>query len=466
MKRIAVKIKLPTKVKVLIDLLHQAGYDGYVVGGCVRDSLLGIEPHDWDITTNARPQEVIDLFKHSKINVLPLGIEYGTVVAVFGDKKIEVTTYRSDGVYEDNRRPSSVVFENSLISDVSRRDLTINALAYNDTEGLLDYVGGYIDLMNKTIRFVGDTRKRLSEDTLRALRAIRFKCRFNFNMSDEDLQACSDVFINNYKTISMERISDELIKVFSCKDISEENLRLILFMLGKTVIPEIESMDGCTQKNAHHIYDVYGHTLAVMRGCSEYGDAKLMLCAMLHDIGKPVVKKVYEDGSEHFVGHEVESAKLAKEILTRLKFSNSYITDVVYVVKNHDVFNQGYHVHKVRKYMSETSERQLLMWKRLRVSDVNGQRYYKEKTDNLVRLHALMDEIEFTHTAFKLKDIKINGNDILDLGIKDKCDIKNILNSCLQNCWVNPELNRHDWLLNHARKLVRKSNGKSNKSCK
>lgn len=456
-----IKLKIPKNVKYLISVLEDNNFEAYVVGGCVRDSLLGLEPHDWDITTNALPNEVMRIFNQLGFTVIPVGLDFGTVVVNYKNENYEITTYRSDGDYLDGRHPSGVRFELSLEKDIYRRDLTINALAYNPSVGLVDYVGGVEDLNNRKIRFVGSIQDRLNEDSLRALRAIRFMCRFNYEMSLDDLYILNNHFIMNYSKLSMERISQEIIKTFSYKNIDINGLNNLMYLLMNSLIPEIKNMYGCSQINKHHMYDVYNHTLRVMEGCVGEGDPKLMLAAMFHDIGKPVVKKVYTDGTEHFVGHPDESERITKLILTRLKFSNSYIDDVCYLVKYHDNFNQGYKIKNVRRFVSKTSKKQLDRWVVLRGADINAQVYFKDKTDRYNELNKLIYQVYSDGTAITLKELKINGNDILSFGIKDKRDIKFILDELLTNCLVKPELNNEDWLFRNAKRLVKRYNNKN-----
>lgn len=452
------RIELPKDVKLIFSLLEGAGYEAYVVGGCVRDSLLGVKPKDWDITTNAHPDVVLSIFLSTHYTVLPTGIEYGTVTVVIGMEKYEVTTFRQDGKYEDGRKPVNVSFVGSLKGDIMRRDLTINSMAYNDRVGLVDYTNGYVDLMNKEIKFVGDARERLEEDTLRALRALRFWCRFDGNMSKELIELCYTHFVHNYKKLTIERVSMEIMSLFSCKNISVQKLDVIVSLLGNTVIPEILTMMNCTQNNDHHKYTVYYHTLYVMQGVSSAGDARLMFAALLHDIGKPVVKTTGADGKEHFIGHAKESVKIAKNIMIRLKLANLFISDVLSLVENHDNFNMHVKVTSIRKFMASITKTQLNRWKLLRKSDIEAQVYTTAKEENYKQVIALINEVEEDGTAIRLSDMKINGNDILALGIVDKRDIKYILQDCLNNCYGNPKCNNREWLLRYAQKLVNKYN--------
>lgn len=452
------RIELPEGVKLIFGILETAGFEAYVVGGCVRDSLLGLRPKDWDITTNALPGVVMNLFIKHRYIVIPTGIEYGTVTVCVGEDRYEITTFRSDGEYINGRRPESVNFVGTLKDDIMRRDLTINGMAYNDKVGLVDYVNGYFDMCNKRIRFIGNTQERLNEDTLRALRAFRFWCRFGYEMDKETSNLCYTHFLNNYRLLTTERITMEIMSLFSCKNLDVDRLNIIVSLLANTVIPEILPMVDCTQKNEHHKYTVYMHTLHVMSYCSTKGDARLMFAALLHDIGKPVVKTVGSDGREHFIGHAKESYKIGNVVLCRLKVTNQFMSDVLFLVVNHDNFNTGVKIASVRRFMSDITKAQLDRWKVLRKADILAQVYTKEKEEHYQKVISIMNQVEADKTNFKLSDLKINGNDILEMGIVDKTQIKFILQDCLSNCYGSPKCNNREWLLKYASKLVKKAN--------
>lgn len=451
-------IGLPKSVSYLLKLLHQYGYEAYVIGGCVRDSLLGLQPKDWDITTNATTSDVKRVLLNNHIKVIDTGIEFGTVTALLNKESFEITTYRSDSLESDGRRPSEVTFVNSLKDDVLRRDLTINALAYNEEEGLIDYVDGYDDLLNRKIRFIGNIESRLNEDILRCLRAFRFSYCLKFSMDNNTKNVCYEYFKKYYKKLSIERIRDEILKIFSCNDLEDDCYLTLLPLLSETVVPEIFGMIGCTQNNKHHKYDVFGHTVRVMIGCNHYNDYILMMAALLHDIGKPLVKTVKEDGIEHFIGHAEESVKLSNIILRRLKFTNEERMKISQLVEVHDMFNQSVKISSVRRFMSTLSLEQLERYKILRKADIDAQVYHKEKEDRYIQLMQYIEQVQNEGSMFKLSDLNINGNDILNLGIKNKVHIKYILEDILVNCYGNPSLNNREWLLKYAKKLVRRWN--------
>lgn len=451
-------ISLPNSVSYLLKILHQHGYEAYVIGGCVRDSLLGIQPKDWDITTNATTLDIKEILLNNNIKVVETGIEFGTITAILDKEPFEITTYRSDSIESDGRKPNEVTFVKSLKEDVLRRDLTINALAYNEEEGLMDYVNGYNDLLNRKIRFIGDIESRLKEDILRCLRAFRFSYSLRFSMDNNTRNMCYNYFKKYNSKLSIERIRDEILKIFSCNDLEDDFYLTFLPLLSETIIPEISGMVGCTQNNKHHKYDVFGHTVGVMRGCNHYNDYIIMMAALLHDIGKPLVKTVREDGTEHFIGHAEQSVKISNIVLRRLKFTNEERMKITQLVEVHDMFNQSVKISSVRRFMSNLSLEQLERYKILRKADIDAQVYHQEKEDRYIQLLQYIKQVQNEGSMFKLSDLKINGNDILNLGIKNKVHIKYILEDILVNCYGNPSLNNREWLLKYAKKLVRRWN--------
>lgn len=456
----SIVINLPNSVSYLLKILHQYDYEAYVIGGCVRDSLLGLTPKDWDITTNATTSDIKKALLDNHIKVIDTGIEFGTVTAILNKESFEITTYRSDSLESDGRKPNEVTFVKSLKEDVLRRDLTINAMAYNEEEGLIDYVNGYNDLLNGKIQFIGNIESRLKEDILRCLRAFRFSYSLKFTMDNNTRNICYKYFKAYYNKLSIERIRDEILKIFSCNNLGDDFYLTFLPLLSETVIPEISNMIGCTQNNKHHKYDVFGHTVGVMKGCNHYNDYILMMVALLHDIGKPLVKTTKEDGTEHFIGHAEQSVKISNIVLRRLKFSNEERMKISQLVEIHDMFNQSVKIASVRKFMSNLSIEQLERYKILRKADIDAQAYHQEKEDRYIRLIQYIEQIQNEGSMFKLSDLNINGNDILNLGIKNKVHIKYILDDILVNCYGNPSLNNREWLLKYAKKLVKRWNSK------
>ena len=331
MNRIAIEV--PDGARQVIETLQGAGYEAYVVGGCVRDSILGRVPQDWDVTTSAKPMEVKALFKRT----IDTGIQHGTVTVMIGSVGYEVTTYRIDGEYEDSRHPKEVIFTPSLEEDLKRRDFTINAMAYNEREGLVDLFGGMEDIDRKMIRCVGDPMARFGEDALRIMRAVRFSAQLGYEI-DEGTKEAIRKLAPNLRNISAERIHAELVKLVTSDH--PEYLR-IAYETGITavVFPEFDDMMQTPQKHPHHCYNVGDHTLVSMTKVP--ADKVLRLTMLFHDLGKPACLTVDEDGTTHFHGHPAVSEKLARAIMTRLRFDNDTLNLVCKLVKHHDYANEN-----------------------------------------------------------------------------------------------------------------------------
>ena len=301
------RIRLPERVGRIIATLQDHGYEAYAVGGCIRDSLLGREPGDWDITTSAMPEETKALF-HKTFDT---GIEHGTVTVLMGEEGFEVTTYRIDGKYEDGRHPKKVSFTRNLREDLLRRDFTINAMAYNETEGLVDIFGGILDLEEGIIRCVGDAKERFGEDALRILRGIRFAAQLGFEI-DEDTKQGMRALAPTLEKISAERIQAELIKML-VSDRPELLREAYELGITKIFLPEFDRIMDTEQETPHHIYSVGEHTLHAMKNIR--GDKVLRLTMLLHDMGKPALKTVDEEGVAHFKKHAAVSCVITKRIL-------------------------------------------------------------------------------------------------------------------------------------------------------
>lgn len=299
------KIFLPEKVNFIINKLKENGYEAYAVGGCVRDSVLGRVPDDWDITTSATPNETKALFKRT----FDTGIEHGTITVLVDKEAFEVTTYRVDGEYEDSRHPKEVVFTRSLKEDLLRRDFTINAMAYNEEEGLVDIFGGIEDLERKVIRCVGDARERFGEDALRILRAVRFAAQLGFRIEEETMEGIRKL-APTLANISAERIQVELVKMLVSPN---PGLLALSYELGitKVILPEFDDMMRTGQETPHHMYSVGMHTLKAVEQVR--ADKVLRLTMLLHDVAKPQMKTVDTDGVAHFKRHDVKGAEVAKK---------------------------------------------------------------------------------------------------------------------------------------------------------
>ena len=297
------KILIPTQAAEIIKTLSSHGYEAYAVGGCVRDSILGKTPSDWDITTSARPEQVKALFAKT----IDTGIKHGTVTVMMDKTGYEVTTYRIDGLYEDHRRPNDVTFTTSLREDLMRRDFTINAMAYNDTDGLIDLFGGMDDLQNRVIRCVGNARDRFEEDALRMLRAVRFAAELGFSLEPETRRAL-DRLHGSISRVAKERIFAELKKLLTAPHAADA-LRICPALLFSAV-PELAVLRDVPQHSRYHIYDVFEHTLHALDAAPP--DETVRLAVLLHDTGKGPCRTTGADGYDHFYGHPVKSAEIAR----------------------------------------------------------------------------------------------------------------------------------------------------------
>ena len=322
------KIQMPEAANYIIQTLMAHGYEAYIVGGCVRDSVLGRTPQDWDITTSATPEQTKALFRRT----IDTGIEHGTVTIMMDHVGYEVTTYRVDGKYEDHRRPKEVTFTASLLEDLKRRDFTINAMAYNEQEGLVDIFGGAEDLRRGIIRCVGVPQERFDEDALRILRAVRFAAQLDFEIEAKTRQAIREK-AEFLRDISAERIQVELTKLIT----SDHPERIIdAYELGITaiVLPEFDTMMETPQHTVYHKYDVGRHTVAVMQNID--ATPVLRWAALLHDSAKPECRTTDEQGVDHFYGHPKAGKAIARRVLRRMKLDNDTIQRVERLVEWHD----------------------------------------------------------------------------------------------------------------------------------
>lgn len=410
---------MPENVKMIINKLQDAGYEAYAVGGCVRDSYLGINPNDWDITTSALPNQVKAIFRRT----IDVGIQHGTVKIMVGDEGYEVTTYRIDGEYEDGRHPKKVTFTASLEEDLKRRDFTINAMAYSEKTGIIDLFDGIKDLENGIIKAVGNPYERFSEDALRILRALRFSAKFSFEIEDKTKEAIRELAPTLSK-ISAERIREELEKLI----MSDNPDRLIwAYELGVTNVffPEWDEMMTCKQNTPYHMYDVGRHTIKAMEYLrDEYGDLSLdekrilRIATMLHDIGKPLAKTTDKDGVDHFKGHPEKGAEMAKAIMKRLKYDNDTLNKVCVLVKYHDD-RPALTLPKVRKMMVKVGVELMPVFLILKKVDflAHSNYLYKEREDQILGLEKLYNQIIDNNDCLSIKDLAVNGKDLIEAGI-------------------------------------------------
>ena len=435
-----VEIQIPEKVNKIIHTLQEHGYEAYAVGGCVRDSFLGREPMDWDITTSAMPEETKALFPHT----FDTGIEHGTITVLLDHEGFEVTTYRVDGKYEDSRHPKEVIFVRNLQEDLLRRDFTINAMAYNEKEGLVDIFGGMDDLRAGIIRCVGNAQARFSEDALRILRGIRFAAQLGFELEDETREGMR-LLAPTLRKISAERIQVELVKTLTS---SRPDLLREAWKLGitKEFLPEFDLAMETTQETVHHMYTVGEHILHTLLEVRP--DRILRLTMLLHDIGKPYMKTMDADGVAHFKGHPEKSSELANEILHRLKFDNDTIRKVTKLVRYHDHRMPVTPAH-VRRAVHEIGEDLFPLYLEGRRADVAAQSMYqhKEKVADIDGVEKLYDEIMERKECVSLKMLAVTGKDLIAAGMKPGKEIGQMLEHFLDLVLEHPELNQKEELL-------------------
>lgn len=442
-------ILIPEKVNRIISTLAAAGHEAYAVGGCVRDAVLGRIPADWDITTSASPLEVKALFPRT----IDTGIQHGTVTVMLGHEGFEVTTYRVDGEYEDCRHPKEVQFTKSLIEDLKRRDFTINAMAYNDEEGLVDEFDGIGDLERGIIRCVGDAEERFTEDALRMLRAVRFSAQLGFVL-EENTRAAIETLCGNLKKVSAERIRAELVKMLVSSH--PEKIR-DAWETGMTrvVLPEFDACMACAQNNPHHIYSVGEHTIRALQEAE--ADPILRLTMLLHDFGKPAAKTTDENGIDHFHGHPAVSEELAADILRRLKFDNETIRQVKKLVYFHD-YHPALTPAGVRRAANKIGEELFPLYLKVQRADILAQNPKTQETKlaNLKEVQKLYEKILEEKNCFTLKHLAVTGRDLMEAGIPAGPGLGEILNHLLELVIEEPERNEKEWLVREAVEYYRK----------
>lgn len=440
-------IVLPQDVIKIIERLESCGHEAYAVGGCVRDSILGKEPADWDITTSASPEEVKALFTHT----IDTGIAHGTVTIMCGKCGYEVTTYRIDGEYKDGRHPESVAFTNLLSEDLRRRDFTINAMAYNQTEGLVDLFGGMQDLQDGVIRCVGEATERFSEDALRMLRAVRFAAQLGFSIDKATYDAIC-ALAPTIARVSMERIMVELVKLLTSAH--PEEMRTV-YACGLTGIflPEFDAMMETPQHTVHHQYSVGEHTIHALMAVP--ADRVLRLTMLFHDVAKPMCRTTDEAGNDHFYGHPEIGAEMTGQILRRLKFDNDTIRSVKRLVRFHDMrpVLQEKNVRRSIVKMGLESFPEIFAVKR---ADTLAQSMYmrQQKLDAIDQFEALYDRIMEKQVCVQKKDLALNGKDLLDIGVPQGKKVGEILDLLFTQVIEEPAKNTREELLAEAKRLA------------
>jgi len=441
------RIEINRNAKTVIKMLEAHGFVGFCVGGCVRDAVMGIEAHDWDLATNAHPEQVIAIF--DKVN--PSGIKHGTVTVVINGEGFEVTTFRKDGDYSDGRHPDSIEFSTTILEDISRRDFTMNAMfARNDGE-IIDTFNGMQDIEDGIVRFIGEPVQRIMEDSLRMLRTVRFASQFGFRI---DLKGRTAILknANRINIVSQERIRDELVKIITSPHAFEGVMDLYDLGLLHYILPELDICFSVGQNNPHHIYNVGDH-IANAVGSPYAWNSTVALTMLLHDIGKPATKTT-TDGVDHFYAHGEVSAIMARVVLERLKFGRETIETVCTLILYHnaDIQPTG---KSVRKWLNRVGEENFKFLLEIRMADADAQAIvdFEETVDLVDNIYAVLAEVLASKQAFTLKDLAINGNDLLEMGVLPSRVMGEILNTLLQAVIENPDLNDKDNLKTLANSL-------------
>jgi tRNA nucleotidyltransferase (CCA-adding enzyme) len=456
------KHNIPLEVIRIIETLEEASFEAYIVGGSIRDILLGVKPKDWDVATNASPEEIISLFKRTFYEN-----EFGTVgvvtyetdeEAINIDKSlhvIEITSYRAESDYSDGRRPDNVMFKATLEEDLSRRDFTINAVAYNPTKNAtVDLFGGLDDLKNRVVKTVGSPDARFKEDYLRMLRAVRIATQLDFNLSHETLESIikNSSLLSN---VSRERVRDELIKLFMCNTPMIGFITLEYSGLLSDIIPELRLGIGMKQ-TVNHSYDVWGHLLRSMQCAADKDyDLDLRIAALLHDIAKPHTAKRKNDSENTFYGHEVVGAKVSREILLRLKFPKHQVDKITKLIRWHMFFSDPDQItlSAARRMITNVGRENIWELMNLRICDRIGTGRPKEDPYRLRKYHAMIEQCLLD--PIDLKMLKIDGEKIIKVTHETPGPkIGLILNALMGEVFDDPSLNDIEILSKRAKELV------------
>ncbi|HPJ37548.1 MAG TPA: CCA tRNA nucleotidyltransferase [Spirochaetota bacterium] len=435
-------------IRSIVTTFSENGFECYLVGGSVRDLLMGAPACDFDFATNARPQQVMKLFKR----VIPTGIKHGTVSLLFNDDATyEITTYRSDGKYVDGRRPESISFSDTLEEDVRRRDFTINGLAYDVLkQELIDYVGGLDDIGRGVIRTIGDSIDRFSEDGLRPYRACRFAAKLHFTIDPGTFDAIGKT-LDVARMVSAERVRDELLKLLDAETPSVGFEYLRESGLLDLMIPELARCYGVGQ-NKYHMYDIYYHSIYSCDAAPP-GNHIVRIAALLHDVGKVATRREGDDGDYTFYNHEVIGARMSKKILGRLRFSNEEISRITNLISNHmfhytDEWTDG----AVRRFMRKVGVENIDELFLVRLSDREGNGMRGGLPAPIGKLRRRMERVIEEENAITVKDLDINGHVLMDeFSIPPGPVIGKILNHLLEMVLDEPDMNSRDILLEKAR---------------
>lgn len=461
-------ISIPEKVSYILNQLREHHFEAYAVGGCVRDSVLGRVPVDWDITTSAKPEEVKRIFRRT----IDTGIAHGTVTVMLDSEGFEVTTYRVDGKYEDHRHPEKVEFTPNLEEDLKRRDFTINAMAYSPEGGLVDLFGGMEDIRGRCIRCVGDPVERFTEDALRMLRGVRFAGQLGFEIEAGTLaamQKCAATIGN----VSAERIQVELTKLL----VSDEPEKLLIAEetgLCRTFLPEFSEMLRTEQNNPHHCFNVGEHALHAVKNVQQIykqsgkgigaavgykSRVMLVYAALLHDAAKPAYRKTDENGIDHFHGHDMAGSEMAHRILKRLRFDNDTVHMVSKLIRFHERRYDG-NRRTLRRMVSQAGTETMPYLFMLQEADVRAQSscQREEKLARIEEGRRMFSEIRENDEPVSVRELAVTGTDIIELGVRPGPQVGEMLRELLQIVLDEPEKNSRELLLTEVRKRIKIEN--------
>lgn len=437
-------MNLDRKIREILKYFEEKGFEAFIVGGCVRDYIMGIQPSDYDIATNATPDEVMTIFD----KVIPTGLKHGTVTVFYDKILYEVTTYRRETGYSDARRPDEVTFVSTIEEDLSRRDFTVNAMAYNEQRGLVDHFNGRRDIANKKIVCVGDPVERLSEDGLRILRALRFAACLDFEI-EKNTEDALYALKKNLKAVAQERSLVELTKLLCGIGVGKVLLQHVGIIAE--VIPEILPMHNFCQNNPHHCYDVLEHTAVALDAAP--ADPIIRWVLLLHDIGKPHTYTEDETGIGHFRGHEAVSTQIAGRLLKRLRMDNHSIQRIKTLITHHDHYLQPT-VSNVKRNLARLGEENFMAMIAIQQADNMGQHLdYRLPSNHFERIRDIANQVIEEQMAFQLSQLAVDGYDMMDLGLEGP-EIGHMLAELLELVVEDQLPNQKQNLLEASKKIL------------
>ncbi len=441
-------MNISKNAETIINLLQNKGYEAYAVGGCVRDSLMGRPVNDVDITTSALVNDTERVLNNNNIRFIETGIKHGTITAIIENEQFEITTFRTDGEYLDNRHPESVCFVTDLSEDLARRDFTMNAMAYNSQKGVVDLYGGREDINNKLIRTVGDANRRFNEDALRIMRALRFASVLGFDIEEITKKAIFDNK-NLLKNVSVERLFTEFSKLLLGDNV--EQILLEYKEVFAVIMPQLKPCFDCQQNTKWHNYDVYTHSVKSVAVAPK--SVELRLAMLLHDIGKPQCKTTDSNGQDHFKGHPQISVKIAHEILKNFKASNQIINKVLLLVEHHDD-NLSTKPSTIKRWISYVGEDNIIDLMDVKIADMltHNPVHAQQTVDYFYEIKQKVIEVLEADEPVSVKDLAVDGYDIAQLGYKGQ-QIGEVLNNLLNIVIDDPTKNNKEYLIKKAKEM-------------